>query len=100
MTPEELSDFKLNVDLWNYPDGSLVRKAAAHIDQQAAEIERLQDREQQLKLDVDRNHNEAMTYKAAYDKQADRIKELEARCHKARRLGILLDAMTRRDLRI
>jgi len=41
------------------------------------EIERLQDREQQLMLDVNRNHKEAMTYKAAYDKQAARIKELE-----------------------
>lgn len=41
MSPEELSDFKLNLDLWNYPDDSLVRKAAAHIVSQAAQIEAL-----------------------------------------------------------
>lgn len=41
------------------------------------EIERLQAREQQLKLDVNRVHNETMTYKAAYGKQAARIQYLE-----------------------
>ena len=44
MSPEELSDFKLNLDLWNYPDDSLVRKAAAHIVSQAAQIEALKDK--------------------------------------------------------
>lgn len=41
------------------------------------EIERLQAREQQLKLDVNRVHNETMTYKAAYGKQAACIQYLE-----------------------
>ena len=44
MSPEELSDFKLNLDLWNYPDDSLVRKAAAHIVSQAAQIEALKEK--------------------------------------------------------
>lgn len=71
MTPEELSDFKLNVDLWNYPDGSLVRKAAAHIDQQAAEVERLRSLNESLM----ENGNDLRT---RCQKAEARIKELEA----------------------